>query len=184
MAKAKSIEGTTKSDLVREYLRSNPPATANQIVADLRPYGVSLALAKKVKSKEGRKRREAGRKPGRATSAPAARHQAGTKTEAIRQAAEGMPKPVRPRDVVAALAEQGIEVARRHVGQVLKSMGLRRRRRGRTATASGTATVGRPATVAASATLSLEALLAAKKLADQLGVDAAKQAVDALARLS
>ncbi|HQU44551.1 MAG TPA: hypothetical protein PK867_17150 [Pirellulales bacterium] len=177
----------TKSDLVREYLRSNPPATANQIVADLKPYGVSLALAKKVKSKEGRKRREAGRQPGRATSAPSApvRPQAGTKTEAIRQVADGMPKPVRPRDVVAALAEQGIEVARRHVGQVLKSMGLRRRRRGRKATAAGTATVGRSVTVTASPTLSLEALLAAKKLADQLGgVEVAKQAVDTLARLS
>jgi hypothetical protein len=178
MAKAKTIEGMTKSDIVREYLRSAPTASANQIVADLKPYGVSLALAKKVKSKEGLKRRGAGTKRGRAAATPArssAEPTSGTKADAIRQAAQGMPKPIRPRDVIAALAQQGITVSNAQVGQVLKGMGMKRRRRGRRAM--------RVEMVAS--TLTLESLLAAKKLVNQLGsVEAAKTAVDALAKLS
>lgn len=91
-----------------------------------------------------------------------------------------MPKPVRPRDVVAALNEQGISVSPAQVSQVLKAMGLKRRRRGR----RPAATVGRAA-APMTEMLTLENLLAAKKLVTQLGsVTAAKQAVDALAKLS
>jgi hypothetical protein len=55
-------------------------------------------------------------------------------------------------------------------------MGLKRRRRGRKAAAAWTTT---------SEMLTLENLLAAKRLVNQLGsVEAAKQAVDALAKLS
>jgi hypothetical protein len=174
MANAKSIEGMTKSDIVREYLRSAPTASANQIVADLKPYGVSLALAKKVKSKEGLKRRGSGGNSGRAKSArPSAEPASATTADAIREAARALPKPIRPRDVIAALAEKGITVSNSQVGQVLKGMGMRRRRRGRGVVR---------ATV--TSTLTLDSLLAAKKLVNQLGsVEAAKTAVDALARL-
>lgn len=107
-----------------------------------------------------------------------------SKADLIRQTAGALPKPVRPRDVMAALAQQGTEVSRGQVSQVLRGMGLRRRRRRGHAAAGGTAAVRR-SSAADPVKLSLQSLLAAKKLADQLGgVEAAKQAVDALARLS
>jgi hypothetical protein len=117
------------------------------------------------------------RKSGRAKPARAAapvKSEAGTKADAIRQTAQGLPKPIRPRDVIAKLSEQGIAVSNAQVGQVLKGMGMRRRR-GRRAM---------KVEVVAS-TLTLDSLLAAKKLVNQLGsVEVAKQVVDALARIS
>ncbi len=35
------------------------------------------------------------------------------KAEEIRQAAKALPKPVRPRDIIAVLKDKGIEVSRR-----------------------------------------------------------------------
>lgn len=88
-----------------------------------------------------------------------------------------MPKPVRPRDVIAVLKEQGITASSAQVSTVLRNMGMKRRRRGRRAV--------NHVTVAASPSLSLDSLLAAKKLVNQLGsVEAAKTAVDALVKLS
>jgi arginine repressor len=177
MARTKSTEGRSKTDIVRDYLRSNPTATRSQIVADLKPYGISLALAQKTRYLERRKRRGAGPNRGRAKAEAAgtsAGRSAGTKADAIRDAAKTLPKPIRPRDVVAALAEKGVTVSNAQVGQVLKGMGMRRRRRGR-----------RMVVETVASTLTLESLLAAKKLVNQLGsVGAAKHAVDALAKLS
>jgi arginine repressor len=84
---------------------------------------------------------------------------------------------VRPRDVIAQLAQQGVTVSSAQVSTVLASMGMKRRRRGR-----------RPAAAAVvesvTSTLTLDSLLAAKRLVNQLGsVEAAKTAVDALAKL-
>ena len=108
-----------------------------------------------------------------------------SKADLIRQTAGALPKPVRPRDVLAALAEQGIDVSRAQISAVLAGMGMRPRRRRRSkVAANGNATTAR-STATASPGLTLQSLLAAKRLADQLGsVDAAKQAVDALAKLS
>jgi arginine repressor len=103
-----------------------------------------------------------------------------SKADSIRQVAQGMSRPVRPRDVVAALKEQGITVSPAQVGQILKSMGLKRCRHGRKAAAMA----GRSA-ASMGEMLTLDNLLAAKKLVNQLGsIDAAKQAVDALVKLS
>lgn len=183
MARAKATGGNTKSDIVREYLKGNPTASVQQILQDLKPQGISQALAQKIKYKDGSSR---GRRPRRAARAQTAAQAVGTesKADSIRRVAGGMGKRVRPRDVVAALREEGLDVSFAQVGHVLKSMGMRRRRGGRKpggARAAGT----RAAHANASATISLDALIAAKKLADQLGgVQAAKQAVDALARIS
>jgi arginine repressor len=96
-----------------------------------------------------------------------------------------LPKPVRPRDVLAALAEQGIDVSRAQISAVLAGMGMRRRRRRRGKVVANGNAAAAYATAATSPALTLQSLLAAKRLADQLGsVDAAKQAVDALAKLS
>ena len=71
MAKATSTEGKSKTDIVRDYVRSHPEVPARQIVTDLRAYGISLALAQKTKYPEGRKRSGGGRKPGHVKSAAA-----------------------------------------------------------------------------------------------------------------
>jgi hypothetical protein len=52
MANEKS--SPTKSDRVRQYLAKKPTASVHQIVLDLEPYGVSEALAGKIKYSETR----------------------------------------------------------------------------------------------------------------------------------
>jgi hypothetical protein len=121
---------------------------------------VSVALAAKIKRE----------------SPAAAPSNHSTKAEQIRQAAKSLGRKVRPRDVIAKLAEQGVIVSSAHVSAVLASMGMKRRRRG------GRRAVPMVETIAS--TLTLDSLLAAKKLVSQLGsVEVAKTAVDALARL-
>jgi hypothetical protein len=67
MAKAKPPEGKIKTDIVREYVRSNPAATGSQIAADLKAYRISLALAQKARYLEGLKRRGGGKKERRSS---------------------------------------------------------------------------------------------------------------------
>ena len=184
MARAKAHE--SKSDIVREYLKGHPTASVQQIVSDLKPYDISQALAQKIKYKDGPRR---GRRPRKAARTRAATSVASTgaggerKADSIRRVAQGMGKRVRPRDVIASLRAEGVEASFAQVGQVLKSMGMRRRRRGRRRMAESRA--ARASHSAGSMSISLDALIAAKKLADQLGsVQAAKQAMDALAKLS
>lgn len=157
----------SKSHAVRQYVKKHPRATATEIVAGVKRdagVDVSQALASKIKYKE---------RVGGANKA--ASSNGSSKAESIRQAAASMAKPVRPRDVIAKLAEQGIEASSAQVSQVLQAMGMKRRKRR-----------GRPAMVTATvaSTLTLESLLAAKKLVNQLGsVEAAKSAVDALSKI-
>lgn len=136
MAKARTNEGTSKSDMVRQYIARRPNATAGEVVTGLRReqgIDVSYALAAKIKSDVKRE------------TPPASK--AGT----------------------ASQPDLGRGTTKR-----------RRRRRRRKAAANGAA-----ATATASSALTVESLIAAKKLAEQLGgVTVAKQAVDALARLS
>ncbi|HVX15916.1 MAG TPA: hypothetical protein VHC22_32330 [Pirellulales bacterium] len=104
-----------------------------------------------------------------------------SKAEKIRRAAQSMKKPVRPRDVIATLAAEGVQVSSAQVSTTLRAMGMRRRGRGRKPAGAAPS----HAVVSTSDLLSLDSLLAAKKLVAQLGsVEAAKTAVDALAKLS
>lgn len=190
MAKKAPQEGVSKSDLTRQYVAKNPQATPKQIVEGLKGEGVeiSLALASKIKYDRsekgaGKKGRRGARAGGSAKRGAVAAGERGHKAEAIRAAAGSLGKRVRPRDVIAMLKEQGIEVSSAQVSTTLKSMGMRRRRRGRRATAGAAAAAPRMAT--RSASISIEDLVAAKKLVDLLGsVEAASQAISALAKLS
>lgn len=197
MAKVKAAKSVVKSDIVRDYLRSNPKATVHDIVDDLKAHDISQALAQKIKYKD-KGHKPGGRRPSspsraaRTTSSVAAAPVAAatasagdeSKADSIRRAVGGMGKRVRPRDVVAVLREEGIQVSFAQVGAVLKRMGMRRRSQGR-ATAAAGAKRAPAAAASAPVAISLDALIAAKKLADQLGsVQAAKQAMDALAKLS
>lgn len=73
---------------------------------------------------------------------------------------------------LAAKVKREMAIAPAHIGSVPTAKGRRRRRRKRVE-------------VAVASTLTIESLMAAKKLVGQLGsVEAAKTAVDALARLA
>ncbi len=84
-------------------------------------------------------------------------------------------------DVRAALPDQGIDVKRGQISQVLKSMGMKRQRRRRKA-AAGTAA---PADATNSAAINIDDLVATKKLVGRVGsIEKVKAALAALARLS
>ena len=99
-----------------------------------------------------------------------------TKAEHIRQTAKKMGKKVRPKEIIAALKEQGIIVTSPQVSSTLKAAGYRRKRRGKKATAGAAAVVANG--------LSLEALIAAKTLIQKVGsVKAAEEALAAMKKL-
>lgn len=104
-----------------------------------------------------------------------------SKAELIRGVARESSGRVRPRDIIATLAERGTQVSSAQVSQVLRKMGMRRRRRRKGAVASA----GSRRAAHGGEMLQLDHLLAAKRLCDKLGgVEAAKSALDALAKLS
>jgi hypothetical protein len=87
-----------------------------------------------------------------------------------------MPKPVRPKDVVAALKDRGVDVLHTHVSQILASMGMKKKKR-KTA-------VGSAAPAVASNGLKIDDLVAAKKLVGQVGsIEKVREALAALTRL-
>jgi hypothetical protein len=101
-----------------------------------------------------------------------------SKAEMIRQTAKSFGNKVRPRDIIAKLKEQNIEVSHALVGSTLKAAGFRRKRTGRK-------TGRRPAgTTVATNGLNLEALIAAKALIEKVGgVENAEAAISALKKL-
>jgi hypothetical protein len=123
------------------------------------------------------KRSEAGVVENRRTQVKPER---GAKAQAIRDALIAQGLDARPKDVIAALAAQGIKVTSGQVVTIRKSMGGKGRKRRKSH-------AGRPAVVAEAngATLNVDHLVAAKKLAEQVGgIDVARKALDALNRLS
>jgi hypothetical protein len=172
----------SKSDVVRMYINRRPNATATEVVRGIkREMGidVSIALAAKIKRdlNGSGAASSGGASTRKASVGTAGAGNAGeSKAEQIRQIAKGMGGKVRPRDVIAQLAEQGVTVSSAQVSTVLRSMGMKRRPRGRRPAAALVASVA--------STLTLDSLMAAKRLVNQLGsVEAAKTAVDALAKL-
>ena len=154
-----------KSDVVRKYLSRSPRSTVLEVVRGIkREFGVDVSVATVANAKR------------QAAAAPATSSNGTSKADRIRRTAKSMGGKVRPRDVIAALRDEGVDVTSAQVSTVLRSMGMKRRGRGGR----------RPAVVErVASTLTLESLLAAKHLVERLGsVEAAKTAVDALARLS
>ncbi|HVX64377.1 MAG TPA: hypothetical protein VHC19_27385 [Pirellulales bacterium] len=188
MAKSSAKEGVSKSDLTRDYVAKNPAASPKAIVAGLKAEGVdvSLALASKIKydrAAKGGAKKGGRKKKARAGARSGGGAERGQKAEAIRSAARSIGGKVRPRDVIAMLKEQGIEVSSAQVSTTLKSMGMRRTRRGRKGKVGAVAAAPRAAS--RSEAISIDDLIAAKKLVNQLGsVEAASQALSALAKLS
>lgn len=188
MAKYTSQAGANKTELTKQYVAQHPAAGLNEIVDGLKRQGIEISrsLASKIKygssaskksAKKSRRAKKLGNR-GASSNGVAAR---GSKAAAIRSAAQSLGKTVRPRDVIAQLKEQGVTVTSAQVSTVLKSMGMRRKRRGR----KGQASVGARKASAGSTQISIDNLIAAKKLVEQLGgVEQAKTAISALARLS
>ena len=186
MAKKTSQEGTSKSDLARQYLSRHPGASVAQITDGLKAEGVEIskALASKIKygrSANGATKKRGGRRKGAGGSVAGGSVAAGStsKAEAIRQSIRRFGKRFRPRDVIADLAEKGVEVSSAQVSTIAKTMGMRPRRKGRGPAATG----ARPAATR-SEELSLAALVATKRLSDQLGgIENVKSALDALSKI-
>jgi 23S rRNA pseudoU1915 N3-methylase RlmH len=101
-----------------------------------------------------------------------------SKAEHIRQTAKQMGKKVRPKEIIAALKEQGVVVTSPQVSSTLKAAGYRRKRRGSKAASGAT-------TTAASANgLTLNALVAAKEFIHKAGgIKAAEAAIHAMKKL-
>ncbi len=186
MARA-TIEGTTKTELIRGYLAEHPEQGPKGVVAGMLEQGIEVTgtLVSQVKygkkygagNTSGAKRRR--RAAARVASAGASTNSAAlTKADQIREVAKTMGKRVRPRDVRAALAAKGIDVSRAQISNVLRGMGLKRRRRRRKAAAAA-------APAARSVAISIDDLVAAKKLVGQVGsIEKVKEALSALAKLT
>ncbi|HET6881004.1 MAG TPA: hypothetical protein VFI31_12660 [Pirellulales bacterium] len=85
----------------------------------------------------------------------------------------------RPKEIYDALTAEGIDISKALINRVLYGPNAARKKKRRGPRAKSVPAAN------GSAQLSLEHLIAAKKLANHLGsVESAKQAVDALARLS
>ena len=174
---AKKKGGPNKSAAVREYLKTNPNASANEVAEALNKQGVKItaALVYNVRANDSKKAGGGNGAAKRGRSTKGAAH--GSKAEAIREAFNRLGSSARGRDVIAELSKQGIEVTNAHVANVRARMGTPAR-----------STSGRPARGGASAggeKVSLDQLVAAKNMAEKLGgIDSARRMLDALAKLS
>ncbi|HUY31908.1 MAG TPA: hypothetical protein VMV69_03945 [Pirellulales bacterium] len=193
-----------RTNAIRDYISKYPDATAQQVADGLQAEGVHIrpGLVYNVRSYDAKTggATKAGVRKATVTRSAASTNGAagGTKADQIREVAKTMSKPVRPRDVVAALKAEGIDVTRTQVSQVLSKMGMRRRRR-RKSGSGNSAPVGRStasrltssrstssrSTASRSTAISIDDLVAAKKLVAQVGgIEKVKEALAALARLS
>ncbi len=180
MAKAKRGAAENKSDLVRQYVAKHPSASVSAIQQGLHAQGVEISLSLASKIKYGRGKKATGKRRGAGSRKPSAGAGSLVKADLIRAEIQAMGARFRPRDVVASLDKKGVVVTSSHVISVAKSLGMKRRRRGRPARAAAIRAGGVHAE-----RVSLNDLIAAKRLAEKLGgIEAAASALAALARLS
>jgi lambda repressor-like predicted transcriptional regulator len=175
--KSTPAEQPSKAEMIRQTAKSlGGKVRPRDIVAALKEKGVAVSpnLVSKTLKAAGLKPKRRGRKVATSTSSATDV----SKAELIRQTAQSIPKPIRPRDIIAHLKEQGVEVSYALVSSTLRAAGLRRRRRGRKA---GAKVIGMPA---AANGLNLDALIAAKSLIEKVGgIENAQTALSALKKL-
>jgi hypothetical protein len=181
MVTKESNGAPSKSDVVREYLSSHATAPVKEIATALSEQGVdvSIALINKIKYSDRKSpghRKHSGRRRARAGLVRAAEAKGTSKAQAIRDALTHLGRRSRPRDVIAHLKEGGVIVSPAQVSAVRKVFrqqgGLKRSVAASTAKANGDGGI------------SIEHLIAAKRLADQVGLEAAKKALEFLVKLS
>jgi arginine repressor len=173
---AKSGE-VNKAELIRNTAKAmGKTVRPRDIIAALKEQGVvvtSPQVSKTLKA-AGFHRRSRGTK----AAAKASRANEVSKAQRIRDVAKTLGKKVRPRDVIAELAKEGVTVSSAQVSLTLRSAGYRRRRRGNRAAAA----VAHPAPGNG---LNLEALIAAKALIAKVGsVETAEEALRVLKKLA
>ena len=176
MAKAKSAGDVNKSQAIRAYFKQHGNVSPKEVVEALAKEGIEVAtgLVSNVKSNMGlggRGKRRKAKKVARGR----AKQGSVNKSEEIRKYLRRRPSAA-PKEIIEALAGQGIEVAQGLVSAVKYGKQPTGARRGR-------GRAGRPAASAGS--LSAQDLIQAKELINQLGgVDRVRQALDLLEQLS
>ena len=176
-AKESNNATVSKSDAVREYLSSHATAPVKEIAAALSEQGVevSVALINKIKYSD-RKSLPRGKRGGRRGRASAVEAKGTSKAQAIRDALAHLGRRSRPRDVIAHLKAGGVIVSPAQVSAVRKVFrqhgGFKR---------SGAGPVGK---ANGDSGISIEHLIAAKRLADQVGLEAARKALEFLVKLA
>jgi arginine repressor len=167
-----------KAELIRKTAKAmGKTVRPRDIIAALKKQGVvvtSQQVSKTLKA-AGFHRRTRGKKAVTPTSSAGEM----SKAQRIRDVAKALGKKVRPRDVIAELAKEGITVSSAQVSMTLRSAGYRRKRRGRkVATATAVA-------ASSSNGLNLDALIAAKALIAKVGsVEVAEEALRAMRKLA
>lgn len=187
--------GPSKAELIRQTASElGKPFRPRDIVAALKEKGVEVGYTQISKALRagGLRRRGRRKKVGAGAAGSAsngAAHSAAhggkiNKAQHIRDAAKRLGKRVRPKDIIAELAKDGIEVSSAQVSTTLSAAGYRRRGRRRGAGAGGKAAGGSSAS-GKSTSLDLDALIATKALVEKIGgIENAEEAIKALKRLS
>ena len=184
MAKKKAAGGPTKSAAVREYLQQHPDATAKDVVPALAAQGIEVkeglvsVIRSSLKRKGGRKgvKKKVARN-GRAarTGSRAGKAPRGARSQAVREYLSQNPD-ASPRQVVSALAAQGIDVKETLVGSIKYGK--------RAKTAGRKKGPGRAKPSRANGTLTSDDLLEAKRLAERLGgIEQVRAALETLEQL-
>jgi arginine repressor len=172
---AKSGE-VNKAELIRTTAKAmGKTVRPRDIIAALKEKGVTVssALVSKTLKRAGFHRKS---RSGKAAATARSANEV-SKAQRIRDIAKTLGKKVRPRDVIAELAKEGVKVSSAQVSMTLRSAGYKRRRRGkRSAAAAAHPAVGNG--------LNLDALIAAKALIAKVGsVETAEEALRVLKKL-
>jgi lambda repressor-like predicted transcriptional regulator len=175
--KAAKSGQVNKAELIRKTAKSmGTTVRPRDIIAALKEKGVTVssALVSKTLKRAGFHRKTRGKKITAQTSSAGET----SKAQRIRDVAKALGKKVRPRDVIAELAKEGITVSSQQVSSTLRAAGYRRKRRGRKVAAATAAAAS------SSNGLNLDALIAAKALIAKVGsVEAAEDALRAMKKL-
>jgi arginine repressor len=175
--KAAKSGQVNKAEMIRKTAKSmGKTVRPRDIIAALKKQGVvvtSQQVSKTLKA-AGFHRRTRDKKAAATTNNAAET----SKAQRIRDVAKTLGRKVRPRDVIAELAKEGITVSSAQVSMTLRSAGYRRKRRGRKVAATTAATTS------SSNGLNLDALIAAKALIAKVGsVEVAEEALRAMKKL-
>lgn len=175
----------SKAALIRQAAKDlGASFRPRDIVAALDMKGIKVGYTQIAKAlRAGGFRKRGGRKAGMANAATngVADSTKVNKAQRIRYAAKKLGKKVRPKDIIAELAKDGITVSSAQVSTTLRDAGYRRRRR-RAVAAVGAG--NRSDRRSVSHGLDLEALIATKALVDKIGgIETAEEALRALKRL-
>jgi|SRR6185437_4741063 hypothetical protein len=129
MAKRLAREYVSKSDAIRQYLYEHADARPSEVVAALKSQGIliSSALAAHIK-RAGLGKRQRDASLAKTARAAPGKVLAGDKADAIGAQIDRQGQRFRPRDLIAALAAQGVDVSLAEVIAVAKSLGLRPRK--------------------------------------------------------